>query len=765
MMKKLLAIFLTVCLMLGAVPALAAGNATIAVRGQNDFDDYISAMQVVDGKLLLSSWNGLYIWDPATREMVEVEGYADLENQVQDELDLTEEDTYAYFDGTLYVIGDKLYRGLNVNHEDEASFMLVELIIDENNTVSIGEKIDLADALLMEENSGDETWYYTRNLELPCSAGGMLYALSYGDNGREILKIDIEDASVEEMTLDFDGEVQTMTAYTEGKLLLVVVDYNADPVATKLYAYDLEAEEVTELGTLPHDGYSYPGAIAYDAERSKIYFSLSGSVWRVDITDEGISEAVEFGDMPLEIYSDAQGIVIGEMYVVSGNNGVVGRDVTTEKMPEQQLRVVNSTYNGPIVDAYYGFTDQHPEYVVSISRNATADTLVQSMMNRDSTVDIYVMDSTESVLQTLMSRGYMAELEDNEEISAAVKAMYPFIQDNCMKDGHVYMLPLNSYADCMTINVSCLEKLGYTEADVPTSWAGLMNLLSDIAANDRMQEAPEITISDPYLSQRWFKQWLFSEMLEDYFLWLDQSEDNVARSGEVLLTLCKAFEAVDWTKLGLREDDEEEGGMYDYNEETLLLETGGVGFNTYRFEGASLMPLSVMDGEEPMISARVDFAFVNPFSKHKEEAIEYLAQAWACVDVQQKMQIMPDMNDPVANPYYEETVQNNLTYMDELNKQLAETTDEEEREIIQANITSQEEWFEEWKVTGKYSISQEDIDAYRAEAKYLRVQKTNHWSSEESSTQVSQYMGGAITAEQLVNELEKTMQMQRLEGN
>lgn len=93
MMKKLLAIFLTVCLMLGVVPAMAAGNATIAVRGQNDFDDYISAMQIVDGKLLLSSWNGLYIWDPATREMVEVEGYADLENQVQDELGLTEEDT------------------------------------------------------------------------------------------------------------------------------------------------------------------------------------------------------------------------------------------------------------------------------------------------------------------------------------------------------------------------------------------------------------------------------------------------------------------------------------------------------------------------------------------------------------------------------------------------------------------------------------------------------------------------------------------------
>ena len=31
-------------------------------------------------------------------------------------------------------------------------------------------------------------------------------------------------------------------------------------------------------------------------------------------------------------------------------------------------------------------------------------------------------------------------------------------------------------------------------------------------------------------------------------------------------------------------------------------------------------------------------------------------------------------------------------------------------------------------------------------------------------TQIDQYMGGAITAKQLCNELEKTLQMQRLEG-
>ena len=54
---------------------------------------------------------------------------------------------------------------------------------------------------------------------------GILYGLSYGDNGRELLALDLEDAGVEVIELDTDNEVNGLTPFSEGKLLLVTTRY------------------------------------------------------------------------------------------------------------------------------------------------------------------------------------------------------------------------------------------------------------------------------------------------------------------------------------------------------------------------------------------------------------------------------------------------------------------------------------------------------------------------------------------------------------
>lgn len=47
-----------------------------------------------------------------------------------------------------------------------------------DGALSLGEIIDLGDALCIVETYGDESYTYTRNLSNPCSFGSMLYALS-----------------------------------------------------------------------------------------------------------------------------------------------------------------------------------------------------------------------------------------------------------------------------------------------------------------------------------------------------------------------------------------------------------------------------------------------------------------------------------------------------------------------------------------------------------------------------------------------------------
>ena len=55
------------------------------------------------------------------------------------------------------------------------------------------------------------------------------------------------------------------------------------------------------------------------------------------------------------------------------------------------MRVANGDYVDSINKAYYAFTRQAPEYMISISTTLDTDSLLQSMMNHDSSVDIYTL--------------------------------------------------------------------------------------------------------------------------------------------------------------------------------------------------------------------------------------------------------------------------------------------------------------------------------------------------------------------------------------
>ena len=182
-MKKILALILAACLMLCAAYALAAtGNVTIAVQGQDGFNDFISGMQVWGDKLLLSSYNSLYAWNSETRKLVEVQGYDQLQYMLTDEetgVIKAEEDEYCYFDSDLYVADGKLYRMAQINDSDgNQTSYLVEIIISDDGELSLGDVIDLGDALSITNEADGETYSYTRGLQNPCSFGRTIYAPS-----------------------------------------------------------------------------------------------------------------------------------------------------------------------------------------------------------------------------------------------------------------------------------------------------------------------------------------------------------------------------------------------------------------------------------------------------------------------------------------------------------------------------------------------------------------------------------------------------------
>ena len=177
--------------------------------------------------------------------------------------------------------------------------------------------------------------------------------------------------------------------------------------------------------------------------------------------------------------------------------------------------------------------------------------------------------------------------------------------------------------------------------------------------------------------------------------------------------------------------------------------------------GRNVLPTS----QRTPLYKRLAAAFINPFSEHRDEAAEYLADAWALEQKEDMIMLSPEMNEPVLNSYYEENLQNIDSSIAGLHNTLDKTEDEETRESLQANLDSMKQWHEDYEKSGKYQISPEQIASYRAFGENMAVQQSLIWNTNEGSTQVQQYLDGAMNAQQLAAALEKTLQMQKLEGN
>lgn len=778
-MKRIVFVLMMLLALSGLTAASASGNATIAVRGRDGFEDYIGSLIAWDGRLLLASYNAMYEWSP-DGGLRELSGYEELEKQLApqesedgtrvvrvggQELELGEGESLYFYGGNLYPAGGKLYRMADLSGDDGTqSVLLVEVTVEEDGSFALAGFLDLGDALV--EQYGE--YYGVKDLNQSCFVDGMLYGLSWGESSLELVKVDLENCDADSFTLDIEGELSGIAAFDEGRLLLTAYQFDQELTAS-LYLYDTGSGEATLLGALPV-GSEMPMGLCYDAARSRIYYVQDGCVWRADVSETGVGEPEAFSDMPLEIYSDASPVLLGDLYVLASYEGVVGRDVTAERMPEQRLTIAEMAYLEPIRSAYFDFTNLHPEYAVTIGNSELdTDELIQAMMTQSSDTDIFVMYANNPVFGALLTRGYMAELDGSEALSAYAQSLYPVLSQLCTKDGALCAVPLDLSVSAQSINRTLLtEKLGLTEEDIPASWPELFGLLGELAKG-RMQDAPEAYLLYEGSSLANTKGTFLSWMMETFLLWLDADEANLERADDVLLAMLHAYEQIDWAGFGMPEEAEEEG-LFSSDENMLFTQIPFTPASAdVRRDGETVfepLMLSVVEGEARMLGGSVRVAFVNPFSEQREAAIEYLEAAVERIEPSELIALCPEQNDPIENAQYEEIVTSYDEMIAQTQESIAKAEEREDDETLAAleeslaNLKEGREWYEQ---NGQWEVSPEGIARYREAASCIVPERSALWREEEAVTQLTQYVDGAITAEQFVAEFGKAMQMRRLE--
>ena len=356
----------------------------------------------------------------------------------------------------------------------------------------------------------------------------------------------------------------------------------------------------------------------------------------------------------------------------------------------------------------------------------------------------------------------MAVLTGSEILSNFAAAVYPAIQEVIQKDGEVYGLPLEAYGfGDLSYSPEAFERLGLPEEDVPANWMEFFDLLGRLP--DYLENDPDVTVFETYLTVGDLRYILFSALMDSYMLYISQPENEFSFDTPLFRELMAAFEAVDFEALGASE----EGMEFIYDMGGTMFYTYGTSFSPYvTGNSPKMLYLGLDEGMQPLVSTDVTVAFVNPFSQNRDLAIEYLEYASEQVDTIMRITMMPGENEPVLNPYFEETLENYDEQIASLETQLL-GAEEVDKQALEATLEEMQGYRDDFEKNNRYNASEESIAAYREVAGYIVVSTYLGMDSETSNEyyeQRNQYIDGAITLDEFIRNIDQKLQMIVLEG-
>ena len=791
-MKKWIALFLSLILLLGScVSALAAGNVTIwySMPENGYMSSYLRNAVLVGHQVfcfLEGTEEKLIVYDldsetSAEYDLSELFNHGEIADEMtfdldegeddadsEDEPEMSGEESYESEEVSLWFVWqNQLYAILtrHTNHPDGSQNteggILRRLSLESGSPVLEEQDLPSLDWSDLMEDSGD--WSYSRYIRTAFCMDDTLFLLSYDDSGSDILcLISLKDGSCETRFLQ---SISALAPGPDGQLLTSQYNWNGSDAEFILSLYDPDSESTQKIASRNIEDTSVQN-LYYRADNDTLYYTSAGEIWAAPGMD--LNQAFPVNDCPVSGDNGIVQMTDDGFLLLFDSQSVVLRDTDPTHRKEISLTVLDSTYLSSLDSSYYEFTAAHGDIAVVIDRNYNPANVLQGMMNQDSTVDIYILDMASSQFNALFRRGYMAELDSSSRLTSLVDTMYPAVAEAVRRDGRLVCLPVSAYGYTLGINMKAFQKLGYTEADLPRTWDDFFRLLDELPSRTEGSGVSPFmewyTVSD-------LKMMFFNTILSNYQDYLNTgSEASYAFNTPLLQNVLDRMESVNYSALGIQEQqDDRSGGGFEWGSDTLLFETGVQ--LTMSSWTDDYVPLLLSFGDEQATGTyHMYVAFINPYSRHINEAISFLEVLSSHTEVAAAYTFSPENNVPIRYPDYEEYVKSLQETLTTAREELAKTEDAEEQANWQETITMMEADLKNAEET-YWQISPATIEAFQARAPYLAPMSydfNNLISSDEDNSfyeSLQRFYEGQLTARDLLQILDQKYQMMRLEGD
>jgi len=272
--------------------------------------------------------------------------------------------------------------------------------------------------------------------------------------------------------------------------------------------------------------------------------------------------------------------------------------------------------------------------------------LMQRLLSRDDSADIYVLDSFGNNLEVLIKKGFGVDLGDQETVREAVAGMYPALRDWVGRGEAVYGLPVDLEAFCLAHSPASFRRLNL---NIPGNFDALCDLYQAWASG-LYKTHPETLLN---LGNKAKMKQLGFDLYVDHVL----SGGGALRfDTELFRQMMTRVEQMD-----TRAYEKSQGADNPFFEH--LLFNGVPPFEPRQMhqvaghENNMPLLLSAGAGLSPALRARVTVLVINPFSPHQQEAAQVIAAVARSLGWEASMKLMPDFApDGLEDPAYEENL-------------------------------------------------------------------------------------------------------------
>ena len=473
----------------------------------------------------------------------------------------------------------------------------------------------------------------------------------------------------EEKELPDAQDYLSMAPGPDGTLLVLKGGSKENRDVVSLNPETLEETPFVELKNVT--GHQVP--MCYDREKDTLYYVDGGEIWAQPRSG---GEAVAVNECAIS----AKNMLMYDGYAILWDySSILLRNTDATQRAGTTLRVNGSGvyYGDNISSAVMEMASVRDDVSVILENNMYQlnTDILQDMMNKDGNTDIYVVDYAGRQFRALRDRGYLTAMEGNQQLEEYVERMYPFFRDALKQDGKLVAVPINVFGSSIGVSMKTWKMLGGTEEDLPKTWNQFMDWLEkDLPERIAGTEA-RVTMYD----KSNFYWNVKSALITQYQARVNSSEGKELYNSPLLTEPMKRLDNLDWAALKIPED-EMNSFLWESDNPPLLIPDQSPCFTTWGDWGKPLR-LSFAEGEDPIIPVQLMVAIINPYSEHKEEAMEFLALTLKKLDTAGQYSLFADMTEPIEKNDTKDWYKNVTETIAEVQKKLETAEGEQKIEL------------------------------------------------------------------------------------